>query len=67
MIEKASAATGADRAALWSELQKYLHDDLAADVLLFHMVSYSRVAERLDWRPTMATNSMLPLAGIAFK
>ncbi|WP_312528879.1 ABC transporter substrate-binding protein [Paracoccus sp. (in: a-proteobacteria)] len=67
MIEKASAATGEERAKLWGEVQKYLHDDLAADVLLFHMVSYSRVAERLNWRPSMATNSMLPLSGIAFK
>ncbi len=67
LIARASAATGDERANLWKELQAYLHDDVVADVLLFHMVGFSRVAERLDWKPTMATNSMLPLSDIAFK
>lgn len=67
LIARASAATGDERAALWKELQAYLHDEVVADVLLFHMVSFSRVNERLDWTPTMATNSMLPLADIKFK
>lgn len=67
LINRAQAATGAERTALWQELQAYLHDEIVADVLLFHMVSFSRVSERLDWKPSMATNSMLPLADIAFK
>lgn len=67
LINRAQAATGDERAALWKELQAYLHDEVVADVLLFHMVSFSRVAERLDWAPTMATNSMLPLSDIKFK
>ncbi len=67
LIARASAATGEERVALWKELQGYLHNDLVADLLLFHMVGFSRVSERLDWAPTMATNSMLPLAEISFK
>lgn len=67
LIARASAATGDERAALWKELQAYLHDDLVSDLLLFHMVGFSRVAERLEWKPTMATNSQLPLSDIAFK
>lgn len=67
LIARAQMATGDERTALWQELQAYLHDDVVADLLLFHMVSFSRVAERLDWAPTMATNSQLPLAEIGFK
>lgn len=67
LINRAQAATGSERQALWSELQGKLHDEVVADVLLFHMVGFSRVSERLDWRPTMATNSALPLSTIKFK
>ena len=67
LIEKATAATGEERAALWSELFAYVHDEIVADALLFHMVGHSRVSERLDFRPTIATNSQLQLAEIGFK
>ena len=67
LITRASAATGDERAALWSELFKYVHDDIVADVLLFHMVGLSRVSERLDFTPTIATNQQLQLSEIGFK
>jgi peptide/nickel transport system substrate-binding protein len=67
LIARASAATGDERAKLWSELIAYVHDDLVADVLLFHMVGYSRVSERLDFKPSIATNSMLQLSEIGIK
>ncbi len=67
LIARATAATGDERTALWKELIAYLHDDVAADVLLFHMVGFSRVSERLDFTPTIATNSELQLAQIKFK
>lgn len=67
LIARASAATGEGCARLWSELQAYLHDDVVADVLLFHSVRFVRVAPRLEWRPNMSTTLSLPLGGIAFK
>lgn len=67
LIARASAATGDERAALWSELFAYVNDDIAADVLLFHMVGLSRVSERLDFTPTIATNQQLQLSEIGFK
>ena len=67
MIAKASAAVGEERAKLWSELIAYVHDEVVADVLLFHMVGFSRVSERLDFKPTMATNSTLQLSQISIK
>lgn len=67
LIKRASAAVGEERAKLWSEAIAYLHDEVVADVLLFHMVGFSRVSERLDFKPTMATNSMLQLSEIKIK
>jgi peptide/nickel transport system substrate-binding protein len=67
LIKRASAAVGDERAKLWSEAIAYLHDEVVADVLLFHMVGFSRVSERLDFEPTMATNSMLQLSEIKIK
>lgn len=67
LIHRASAAVGDERAKLWSQLIAYLHDDVVADVLLFHMVGVSRVSEKLDFKPTIATNSMLQLSDIKFK
>lgn len=67
LIEQATAATGEERAALWSELFAYVHDEVVADALLFHMVGHSRVSERLDFTPTIATNQQLQLSQIAFR
>jgi peptide/nickel transport system substrate-binding protein len=67
MIKTATAATGEDRAAAWSKLFAYLHDEVVPDVLLFHMVSFARVGDRIEFTPTIATNSQLELADITIK
>jgi peptide/nickel transport system substrate-binding protein len=67
MIAKATAATGDERAKLWKELFAKLHEEIIADLMLFHMVGFSRVSERLDFEPTIATNSELQLSQISFK
>ena len=66
MIADATALTGADREAKWSELFKYIHEDSVTDVMLFHMVGFSRVNPRLDFTPTIRTNSELQLDQIKF-
>lgn len=67
MIADASAATGEDRAQKWSDAIAYLHDEVIPDILMYHMVSYSRVSPRLDFTPTIATNGQLQLAQIGLK
>ncbi len=67
MIATASAATGDERTKDWQQLFAYLHDEVVPDVLLFHMVSFARVGDRIAFTPTIATNSQLELAEIAFK
>ena len=66
MIADASVATGDERTAKWSEVFKYIHEDNVIDVNLFHMVGFSRVNPRLDFVPTIRTNSELQLSQIGF-
>jgi peptide/nickel transport system substrate-binding protein len=65
-IADATATAGEGRGAAWRKAFQRAHD-ISADVMLFHMVGYSRVSERLDFTPTIATNSELQLAQIKFK
>ncbi|MEM5475267.1 ABC transporter substrate-binding protein [Pacificibacter sp. AS14] len=67
MIADATAATGDERAEKWSALFAYIHEESIADVMLFHMVGFSRVNERLDFTPSIRTNSELQLSQIQFK
>lgn len=67
LISQASATTGEERAKLWAELFAYLHEDVVADVPLFHMVNFARVGSRIAFEPTIATNSELELADISFR
>ena len=67
MIAEATAATGDEREAKWKEVFAYIHDEKVIDVLLFHMVGFSRVNPRLDFQPTIRTNSELQLSQIGFK
>ncbi len=66
-IAAATAATGDARTADWQRVFAYLHDEVVPDVLLFHMVSFARVGDRIEFTPTIATNSQLELADIAFR
>lgn len=66
LIADATATAGEGRADAWRAAFQKAHD-LSADVFLFHMVGFSRVSERLDFTPTIATNSELQLAQIKFK
>ena len=67
MIAAATAATGDERKKLWEDTFAYVFNDVVADVFLWHMVGFTRVNERLDFEPTIKTNSELQLAQIGFK
>lgn len=66
-ILKATEASGEDRAALWSDVMKDIHEQIIGDVEMFHMVGFSRVNPRLNFTPTISTNSELRLSEIGFK
>ncbi len=67
LIEEAGAATGEERKKLFQEVFRRVHDDLVADVFMFHMVGYTRVGDRIDWKPNISTNSQIELAEIKFR
>ena len=67
LIEKATTATGDERTKLWKELFAKVNEEIIADIPMFHMVGFTRVSPRLDFKPTIAANSELQLAQIKFK
>lgn len=67
LIARATAATGDERTELWQELFAKVNTDIIADIPMFHMVGFTRVSPRLDFQPTIATNSELQLAQIRFR
>jgi hypothetical protein len=56
-----------ERRNLFRAAFKRIHEELIADVMLFHMVGYSRVGKRINFKPSLATNNEIPLAQITFK
>lgn len=67
LIAKATSATGDERTKLWQDLFAKVNTDIIADIPMFHMVGFTRVSPRLDFTPTIATNSELQLSQIKFK
>jgi peptide/nickel transport system substrate-binding protein len=67
LIEKAQVATGEERRALWQAMFKRAHEDIIPDVPLFHMVGYSRVGKRISFKPSIATNTEIPIEQITFR
>ena len=67
LIDRGGKATGEERTKLYQEAFKRVHEVIVPDVSLFHMVGFTRVNKRLDFRPSIATNSELQLAEIAFR
>ena len=67
-IEAASAAPiGPDRVKIWQKVFKRLHEDIVHNIMMYHMVGYTRVGERIAYEPTIATNSEVQLAAISLK
>jgi len=67
ILKKAMAATGEEREKLFQEAFLKVHDEIVADVPMYHMIGYVRVGSRLDWKPDLKTNSEIALAQIKLK
>jgi len=66
VIEAAEKAVGDERRKLWQEAFRMIHEDIVADVPMFHMVGYTRVGPRVNFTPNISTNSELHLEEISF-
>lgn len=67
LIEKSRAIANPERRELFQEIFRRVHEDIVADVMLFHMVGYMRINKRLEFVPTSANNSELQLSHIHFR
>lgn len=67
VLKKAMAATGAEREKLFQQVFLNVHDEIVADIPMYHMIGYVRVGDRLDWKPDLKTNSEVALAQIKLK
>lgn len=66
VISGAMTASGEERAAQFAEAARMVHDDIVADIPMYHMVGYVRVNPRLDWAPDLKTNGEIQLSRIRF-
>ncbi|MEI4472802.1 ABC transporter substrate-binding protein [Frigidibacter sp. MR17.24] len=67
IILDAMTRTGAAREQGFAEAARMVHDEIIADVPMYHMIGYSRVNPRLDWVPDLTTNGEIRISGIKFK
>jgi peptide/nickel transport system substrate-binding protein len=49
MLDAGFAAEGEERAAIWRELARYMHQEVQVDGLIAHRVAFGRVAERVNY------------------
>jgi peptide/nickel transport system substrate-binding protein len=66
-IDSAMAATGADREQGFQKIFDKARKEYVTDIPMYHMIGYTRVGKRLEWKPDISTNSEIPLANIRFK
>ena len=67
LIDAADAASGDERVKLFQQANAYSAEFVVPDVMMFHMVSYMRIAPRLDYTPDGVTNTMMELSKIKFR
>ena len=68
MIEKATVTpAGEERKKLWQAVFTRINDENVSDVPLFHMVGYTRVGKRINFKATIETNSQVQVQQITFK
>lgn len=67
LLDQALAATGEERTRLFQEANRIIADEIVPAVPMYHMVSYMRVGDRIDYTPNSLSGSMIELADITPK
>lgn len=67
MINKTMSLSGEERAKGFYEIFDKAQNEYATMVPLFHMTAITRVSERIDWKPTITTNSQIDVQKMKFK
>lgn len=50
LLDAGLAAEGEERAQIWQELARYMHEEVHVDGLIAHRVAFGRVAERINYQ-----------------
>ena len=66
-IADASALTGEPRIKAWQNIFREVYLDRVVDVEMFHLIGYSRVGSRINFTPTIATNTEIQISQVTFK
>ena len=66
-IVKAAGLSGPERNAAWAEINRIAYEDMVTHVWVAHMVGYSRVGKRIDFKPSITTNSEVQIAQMKLK
>ena len=66
-IVRAGSLLGQERVAAWQKIFRSIHEDRLPEVIMYHMVGYARVGKRINFKPTVATNSEIQISQITFK
>ncbi len=66
-INNAATLIGEARAKAYQEVFQILYDEIVPDINMFHMVGYSRVGSRIDFKPSVATNAEIQIAHMKLK
>ncbi|MPZ44532.1 MAG: peptide ABC transporter substrate-binding protein [Betaproteobacteria bacterium] len=67
LIAKASSLSGDERRKTWQEVFRMIQQDIVSDVWMYHMVGYSRVGNRINFKPSISTNSEIHIEDVTFK
>lgn len=67
VITKAMSATGEEREKFFQEAFRMVHQEVIADVPMYHMIGYARVAPRIEWKPDLKTTLEVRVSQIKLK
>ncbi|MDT1064462.1 ABC transporter substrate-binding protein [Paracoccus sp. CPCC 101403] len=67
LIDAADAASGDERVKLFQQANAYSAENVVPDVMMFHMVNYMRISDRLEFKPDGVTSTMMELSQIKFR
>lgn len=66
-IQKAQGSADAERARNFQTVFKRVQEDVVSEVVLYHMVGYTRVSPRINYKPDIFTSNQIRLDKISFK
>ena len=66
-VTAVSVLGGQARTDGWSKLFRTIYEDLVPDVMLYHMIGFTRVGKRINFTPDVTTNNEVRFQEITFK